>query len=70
MLKKYLYFGIAGVVAAFWIASTVYVITNERGACERRNLEKTITIKEKQDEIRNNRPDDEQLYDSLFRGTF
>lgn len=43
---------------------------NARAEVKARTVEKVIAVKEKQDEVRNHRPDDERLIDSLLSGQF
>lgn len=47
-----------------------YMYLAGKNACEVKILKETIVVKDKMNEVRNNRPDDAALFDSLRSGTF
>lgn len=68
--RLYAYLAIFAAVSVFIVSALGYSYNRGKASCEVRILKETITIKEKQNEVRNNRPDSKQLIDSLMRGEF
>lgn len=70
IIKKYS--GPVLVVAVFALVIGSYAKgrMDEKNECVQKSVTKVITIREKQNEIRNNRPDDSTLIDVLRAGEF